>query len=98
MKAYSAALAILLSLLLPAWLNKAQAEGRPPAPSSSTLVSSEASTAQTFRDSQVDKKNPFEKLAQASEKYLPALRIPFRTGNLIEQTVSRPFLPFAGFL
>ncbi|KAB5574073.1 hypothetical protein DKX38_001267 [Salix brachista] len=83
MKAYSAALAILLSLLLPAWLNKAQAEGRPLAPSSSTSVSSEASTAQTFRDSQVDKKNPFEKLAQASEKYLPALRIPFRTGARI---------------
>ncbi|KAJ6947095.1 hypothetical protein NC651_001708 [Populus alba x Populus x berolinensis] len=87
MKAYSvalAALALLLSLLLSAWLNKAQAEGRPLAPPSSISVSSKASTSQTFRGSQVDKKNPFKKVGSSFR------RIPPSTSNPIQNKCKHP--------
>ncbi|KAI5602306.1 hypothetical protein POPTR_001G162300v4 [Populus trichocarpa] len=80
MKAYSialAALALLLSLLLSAWLNKAQAEGRPLAPPSSTSVPSKASTSQTFRGSQVDK-NPFKKVGSSFRRIPPSTPSPIQ--------------------
>lgn len=81
MKAYSialTALALLLSLLLSAWLNKAQAEGRPLAPPSSTSVPSKASTSQSFRGSQVDKKNPFKKVGSSFRRIPPSIPSPIQ--------------------
>ncbi|CAK7356437.1 unnamed protein product [Dovyalis caffra] len=80
MKAYSialAALALLLSLLLFPWLNKAQAEGRPLAPPSSTSVSSKASTSQTFRDLQADR-NPFKKVGSSFRRIPPSASNPIQ--------------------
>ncbi|KAI5594275.1 hypothetical protein Peur_020730 [Populus x canadensis] len=74
MKSYSralAALALLLSLLLSAWLNKAQAEGRSLAPPSTTSVSSKASTSQAFRDLQANK-NPFKKIGSSFRRIPPS--------------------------
>ncbi|KAJ6963218.1 hypothetical protein NC652_001749 [Populus alba x Populus x berolinensis] len=63
MKAYSvalAALALLLSLLLSAWLNKAQAEGRPLAPPSSTSKNPFKKVGSSFRRIPPSTSNPIQ--------------------------------------
>ncbi|KAJ4827601.1 hypothetical protein Tsubulata_026407 [Turnera subulata] len=74
MKAYSMALAVLallLSLVLSAWINRAQAEGRPVKSPASFSVSDKTSTSQhATKDLRVDKKNPFKK-AESSFRRIP---------------------------
>ncbi|KAJ6932877.1 hypothetical protein NC651_008335 [Populus alba x Populus x berolinensis] len=72
-----AALALLLSLLLSAWLNKAQAEGRSVAPPSTISVSTKASTSQAFRDLQANK-NPFKKIVSSFRRIPPSNSSPIQ--------------------
>ncbi|KAG8643171.1 hypothetical protein MANES_11G012400v8 [Manihot esculenta] len=81
MKRYStilAALALLLTIFLSGWPNKAQAEGRPipQASSSSTSTSFMASTSQAFRDIPVAEKNPFKQVDSSFRKIPPSTSNP----------------------
>ncbi|KAJ4717703.1 Transmembrane protein [Melia azedarach] len=79
MKAYSialAALVLMLSLILSTWLNKAQAEGRPMASSSS--VSAMAPSSQAFENLHRDEKHPFEKVNSSFRRIPPSISNPIQ--------------------
>ncbi|KAJ4834583.1 hypothetical protein Tsubulata_040729, partial [Turnera subulata] len=83
MKAYSMALAVLallLSLVLSAWINRAQAEGRPvKSPASFKTSTSQHAT----MDLRADKKNPFKKVESSFRRIPPSTSNP--TQNKEEQ-------------
>ncbi|KAF9685367.1 hypothetical protein SADUNF_Sadunf03G0047200 [Salix dunnii] len=66
-----AALALILSLLFSAWLNKVQAEDRSLAPPSTTSMSSKASTSQASKDLQANKR-PFKTIGSSFRRIPPS--------------------------
>ncbi|XVF27155.1 hypothetical protein REPUB_Repub14bG0082200 [Reevesia pubescens] len=83
MKAYTLALTVLtllLSVLLSAWVNKAQAEARPIPQAHSSSVSSngKGSSSQALGDLQADKKKPQKQVDSSFRKIPPSTSNPIQ--------------------
>ncbi|XVE51776.1 hypothetical protein DITRI_Ditri02bG0068300 [Diplodiscus trichospermus] len=77
-------LTLLLSVLLPTWVNKAQAEARQIRQAHSSSVSSKGSSSQALGDLQGEEKNP-QKQVDSSFR-----RIPPSTSNPIQNKSNPP--------